>query len=368
MRITDISISQHRMPLDPAFNAAWDGRPRTQFDATIVRVGCDNGMAGIGSGDLMVGFAGHEELFIGRDPRDLERHWRVLDNIAFHYGRCWPLDCALWDLAAKIDGQPLYRRLGGSENRVRAYASTGTLRSPEETADVAERLLAHGFGAMKIRFHRPDWRDDVKAIEQVRARVGDRIEVMVDCNQGWRMPWDTEDPWDVEMALEVGRVLQSLGVYWMEEPLHRGDYAGMARLRQELEIRIGGAEMTRELHELETLIERGCLDVMQADAVLTGGIGGLAHIASKAKTAGVTFSPHTWTNGVGVLANAHLAAAFGPPPWLEFPYDPPEWTPARRDYMLKTPLEATDGWIVLPDAPGLGIELDEERLAETRIG
>src|SRR5690606_8729888 len=122
-----------------------------------VRIETDAGVTGIGSGDLMLGFAGHEHLFIGEDPTRLERHWRVIDNLSFHYGRCWPLDLALWDLAGKIAGMPCWRLLGGRSDRVRAYASSGALRGPEEMADLAEMLAERGFPAMKIRFHRPHW-------------------------------------------------------------------------------------------------------------------------------------------------------------------------------------------------------------------
>src|SRR3546814_10115703 len=97
MHIIDLSSDvcssdppRHRLPLDPPFRASWDTRPRTAFDATVVRVVTDEGLVGIGSGDLMVGFEQHEELFLGRDPLDLDRHYRVLDNLAFHYSRYWP--------------------------------------------------------------------------------------------------------------------------------------------------------------------------------------------------------------------------------------------------------------------------------------
>ena len=103
------------------------------FDATIVRVTTDTGLVGVGSGDRMLGFEGHENLFVGQDPLALERHYRVLSNIDFHYGRCWPLDLALWDLAGKILGQPCWKLLGGLSRRVRAYASAGTLRDPRRT-------------------------------------------------------------------------------------------------------------------------------------------------------------------------------------------------------------------------------------------
>jgi L-alanine-DL-glutamate epimerase-like enolase superfamily enzyme len=367
MKITAIRISQHRHKFDPPFHASWDTRPRTHWDATIVRVETDQGLTGIGSGDLMVGFAGHEELFIGQDPLAIERHYRILANINFHYGRCWPLDLALWDLAGKITGQPCWKLLGGLSNKIRAYASSGTLRKPAQLAEAAQQFLAQGFPAMKIRFHRGDWRQDIAALAAVRKAVGDKLTLMVDCNQGWRMPWDTAPPWSLKDALEVAKRLEDLEVYWMEEPLHRADYDGMAALRQATRVRIAGGEMTRELHEFRNLIQRGSLDVLQPDAALVGGITGLRRVGQMALEHNLIFTPHTWTNGIGVVANAHLTAGATGAPFLEFPYDPPEWSLDRRDYMLAEPVDAKGGWFTLKEKPGLGIELDEERLKATRM-
>jgi L-alanine-DL-glutamate epimerase-like enolase superfamily enzyme len=367
--IAAIEISQHRLQFDFPFHASWDTKPRRHWDATIVRVTTDQGAVGYGSGDLMLGFAGHEDLFIGRDPLAIERHYRVLSHINFHYGRCWPLDLALWDLAGKIAGQPCWKLLGGLNRRVRAYASSGTLRDPAAMADVAESFLAQGFPAMKMRFHRGDWRDDIRALEAVRARVGDRLELMVDCNQGWRLPWDTERPWRLKDALTVARELDRLSVYWMEEPLHRADRDGMRALRDATGMRIAGGEMPRELSEFRDLIAGGCLDVLQPDAALVGGITGLRRVAIMAEEHNVLFTPHTWTNGMGVTANAHLVGGLVDAPFLEFPYDPPEWGLDRRDYMMAAPLTVdADGWIDLGETPGMGYEPDEDRLAHTRIG
>ena len=367
--ISGIEISHHRLPLEPPFRASWDTRPRTSFDATIVRVTTDEGVVGLGSGDLMLGFAGHEHLFVGQDPLRVERHHRVLSHIAFHYGRCWPLDLALWDLAGKLTGQPSWKLLGGLAHRVRAYASSGTLRDPGQMAEAAEFYLGHGFPALKLRFHRGHWRHDIEALEAVRARVGDRLELMVDCNQGWRLPWDTAAPWSLKDALTVARELERLGVYWMEEPLHRGDRAGMAALRDATAVRIAAGEMTRELYEFRDLITAGAVDVLQPDAALVGGITGLRRVAAMAQEHNLVFTPHTWTNGMGVIANAHLAAGVADAPWLELPWDPPEWDVDRRDFMLVRPLHVdAHGWIVLGDEPGMGFELDEAALARTRIG
>jgi L-alanine-DL-glutamate epimerase-like enolase superfamily enzyme len=367
-RIASVSITQHRLPLEPAFNASWDTKPRVHFDATVVRVTTDTGFTGVASGDLMLGFAGHENLFIGADPLALERHYRVLANIDFHYGRCWPLDLALWDLAGKILGAPCWKLLGGLGARVRTYASSGTLRDPAAQADAAERYLALGFPALKLRFHRGDWRDDVKALEAVRARVGTRLELLVDCNQGWRLPWDTESAWTFKDALTVARELERLGVYWMEEPLHRADRDGMRALRAATDVRIAGGEMTRQLHELRDLIVGGCIDVLQPDAALVGGITGLRRMAVMAQEHHITFTPHTWTNGMGVTANAHLVAGVADAPFMEFPFDPPEWSLDRRDFLMSEPLTVdAQGFITLGEAPGMGYALDEARLRATRI-
>jgi L-alanine-DL-glutamate epimerase-like enolase superfamily enzyme len=143
----------------------------------------------------------------------------------------------------------------------------------------------------------------------------------------------------------------------------------MRRLREATSVRIAGGEMTRELSEFRDLITGGCLDVLQPDVALVGGITGLRRVAYMAQEHNLTFTPHTWTNGMGVVANAHLTAAVADAPWLEYPYDPPEWDLDRRDYMMCEPLRVdAGGWIVLTDAPGMGYALDEAVLARTRTG
>jgi L-alanine-DL-glutamate epimerase-like enolase superfamily enzyme len=368
LRISRIRLTHHGIALDPPFRAAWDNRPRTGFQTTVVRVETDEGVVGIGSGDAMPGFAGHESLFVGRDPLDLERHARVIENLSFHYGRCWPLDVALWDLAGKIRGEPCWRLLGGVEGRVRVYASSGTRRAPEQVADLARRVADAGFPALKLRFHHADWRRDVAGVEAARAAVGDALDLMVDCNQAWRMPADTQEPWSFDVVRAVTLELGRLGVRWVEEPLHRGDFDGLRRLRDVTGVPIAGGEMTREVHELRELVVRGCVDVLQPDAVLSGGLTELRRVAALAGACGVRFTPHTWGNGIGLLANAHLYAGVGGGPLLEYPFDPPEWTPERRDFALAEPVRVSEGgWLDLTERPGLGLALDDERLARTRV-
>jgi L-alanine-DL-glutamate epimerase-like enolase superfamily enzyme len=136
-----------------------------------------------------------------------------------------------------------------------------------------------------------------------------------------------------------------------------------------VDVRVAGGEMTRELYEFRDLITEGCLDILQPDAALVGGITGLRRVCLMAQEHNLVFTPHTWTNGIGVVANAHLTAGIADAPFLEFPYDPPQWDVDRRDYMMAEPLKVDSaGNIVLTDRPGMGFELAEDALAKTRTG
>jgi L-alanine-DL-glutamate epimerase-like enolase superfamily enzyme len=339
---------------------------------TIVRVTDSDGRVGVGSGDVMYGFDDYAHHFLGEDPLNLEQHAARLANIDFHAGRPWPLDVALWDLAGVIRDEPVWRMLGGESPRLRLYASSAVHRSVNDMVATARRMLDEGFDAMKVRFGRPELDDDLAVVAAIRDAVGDRLSLMVDCNQGWRMPWDTARPWSLDVAWRVAQRLVAENIVWMEEPLHRGDYDGMAELRRRVRsigsMRIAGGEMTREPYEFRELLRRECLDVFQPDVVCTQGFSGLAPLGRDVVGAGKVFTPHTWGNGIGVMANLQLAAGVAGVDgsmWVEWPFDPPEWSLERRDYPLRWPLNSEGGWISLSDMPGLGLEIDAETLART---
>ncbi len=229
MKIDSIEIRHYRLDLDPPFQAAWDPNPRRTFTNTLVRVRAGDD-EGVGSGDALLGFAGHEHLFLGQDPFAIERHVRLLDNLQFHYGRMWPLEVALWDLIGQLSGQPLWKLLGGRSNRVPLYASCGERKPAAERAESARRLKALGYPALKIRFHDPDIRKDIAVVAAVREAIGPDMHILVDANQGWQMPWDAAPTWDFKTALWAADALAELGVFWLEEPLHRHDYGRFADL------------------------------------------------------------------------------------------------------------------------------------------
>jgi D-galactarolactone cycloisomerase len=359
--ITGIRLERLVVPLDPPFAAAWDPVPRRSFAATIVRVETDEGVVGIGSGDTMDGFEAFEHLFVGQDPLAIARHVRALETIDFHAGRYWPLEAALWDIVGKVAGLPVATLFGGATNGIPAYASCGSLLPPTARAESALRLREEGFRALKIRIDPRQLEDGLAAVAATRDAVGDSMAIMVDLNQGWRMAGDTSRSLDPVAARRIAIRLAELGVLWLEEPLAGTDLRGLAALRKSAPgIRIAGGEMTRTFTELLAAVEADAFDVHQPDVVLAAGMLRSRTLAELALARNRWFTPHTWTNGIGLLANLHVVAGVGGGPFIEFPYDPPGWTPERRDFMLSEPVRpGPDGILRVPSSPGLGIVLDE---------
>lgn len=361
MLITGIRLERLVVPLDPPFAAAWDPIPRRSFAATIVRVETDEGVVGIGSGDTMDGFEAFEHLFIGEDPLAIARHVRALETIDFHAGRYWPFEAALWDIVGQVAGLPVATLFGGATDGIPAYASCGSLLPPTARAESALRLREEGFRALKIRIDPRQLEDGLAAVAATRDAVGDSMAIMVDLNQGWRMAGDTSVSLDPVAARRIAIRLAEIGVFWVEEPLAGTDLRGLAALRKSAPgIRIAGGEMTRTFTELVAAVEADAFDVHQPDVVLAAGMSRARTVAELALARNRWFTPHTWTNGIGLLANLHVAAGVGGGPFIEFPYDPPGWTPERRDFMLAEPIRpGVDGVLRVPTTPGLGIVLDE---------
>jgi L-alanine-DL-glutamate epimerase-like enolase superfamily enzyme len=368
MRITGITFERLRLPLDPPFHAAWDPVPRACFDSTLVRVHTDDGLVGIGSGDAMTGLDAYAHLFLGKDPLRLAHHARVLETIEFHAGRPWPLEAALWDLAGQALGIPCATLAGGATDRLPAYASWGELRAPEQRAEDAAALVERGVRAVKVRIARTAVESGLAVVRAVRAVAGDQLDILVDLNQWWRMPGDVATRHDPAASRRILERLAEDGVLWVEEPLPGGDRSGMRALRERTGVAIAGGEMARTLDELLLALDQDALDVFQPDVVLTLGMWRARLLAELVLHRNRHFTPHTWSNGIGLLANLHLVCGVGGGPYVEYPYDPPGWTPERRDHMLVEPVGLDeDGCLRIPDRAGLGVHLDEEAVAHYRI-
>ena len=369
LRIAAVEVRRYAIELDPPFVAAWDPVPRGRIEASLVIVRSEDGLEGYAGGDDLPDAALLGRLLAGIDARRTEVIREVCETVDLHGGRPWTAEVAAWDLVARSLGEPLWRLLGGRNERLFAYASSGELVGPVERARRVASLRDAGVRAVKLRFRHADWREDVAVVEAVRDAVGRDVELLVDANHGWRTAGDRTARWDVASAIQCARALEPLGVYWLEEPLRTDDVEGYAALKRGTSLRIAAGEMVRGLHEARDLVLRGGVDVIQPDVVLAGGIGGCRRIAGLADLCGRAFSPHTWSNGIGLVANLHLALAVSTCPYVEVPLDAPAWTPARRDWLLGGPaIEiAPDGTVAPPPGPGLGVTPDLDALEELRI-
>ena len=362
MKITGIKFIPTNLKLDPPFCPNWDPTPRTNFSATITMVETDEGIVGFGSGDTMDGFNGYEKHFIGTDLFDIENHVRRLETISFHGGRYWPIEAAIWDAIGKAKSKSVAELFGGKDKSIPAYASTGAVMSPAERAESAKNILSLGYKAMKIRVPQSDLDLGIKTLKAIRDAVGDKLHLMVDLNQAWRMPGDTRDPLDFKIVSNFLDACVDYQVFWLEEPLPMEDIEGLRKL-QGRGVKIAGGEMVRTMHEVRTLLAADALDVYQMDVVLSVGLHHTNEIAAKAKALGKIFTPHTWSNGYGVMANLQVTAGVGGAPLIEFPFDPPTWTTERRDFLLSKTIEVDNsGNLWVPDAPGMGCEPSEKLL------
>jgi L-alanine-DL-glutamate epimerase-like enolase superfamily enzyme len=354
MKITDIRFIQTNLVLDPPFCPNWDPKPRTNFSATLTMVETDAGVVGFGSGDTMEGFAGYEKHLLGTDLFDIENHVRRLETISFHGGRYWPIEAALWDAIGKAKGKSVAELFGGKEKFIPAYASTGAVMTPEERAKSAELIKKLGFKALKIRVPQSNLDLGIKTLKAIRESVGDDLQIMVDLNQAWRMPGDTRDPLDFKTVSNFLDACVDYKVFWLEEPLPMEDIDGLRKL-QGRGVKIAGGEMVRTIHEVRRLLDADALDVYQMDVVLSVGLHHTIEIADKAKALGKIFTPHTWSNGYGLMANLQVTAGIGGAPFIEFPFDPPTWSTDRRDFLLAKTIEVDEnGNLWVPNELGMG--------------
>lgn len=358
MKITDIKLTRMRLPLDPPFFAAWDPNPRKEFWATLVTVETDEGVVGYGSGDSMDGFEAYKHIFIGSNPMEIINQVKRIETINFHGGRYWPLEAALWDIIGKVANLPVATLFGASAQKLPAYASFGELRPAKERAEATVRAKEKGFKACKIRIARDRLQEGIAAVAATRKAVGDDFEIAVDMNQMWRMSGDIDNALPLGTVRKVAEQLHELGVMWIEEPLPQVDVDGIRTIRAEVGVQISGGEMVRSMPELAQLIEANTFDIYQPDVVLAVGMYRARQVAEMAALKHRRFTPHSWTNGLGVLANLHVSAGVGGGPYFEFPFDPPGWTIERRDFFLKPIDVDKNGDVWVPKAPGLGVEID----------
>ena len=366
-KVARIDLYHYSSPLPGTFRPSWiPGFPQNHNRATLLRVTTTNGVQGWSAGPAIAKErAGLGQLIgpylIGEDAEDIALIQQRLREINYLGWRNWWIEPAFWDIKGKLAGQPACTLLGGAPRTVNLYASTGEIKEPARLVDDALARFDEGFRSIKIRVHEDEARDAEK-VRAVAEAVGDRMTIGVDANQAWRVTAVADAPlWDLERAKRFADVCADHGIAWIEEPLAMDAYDDLAQLTEYSKVPIAGGELhTSALAELKMMIERNCYSIFQPDAMFTGGIAQTMEVIRLCRAHGLTYTPHTWTNGVGFAVNLQLMAAsgFADEKDLEYPLDPPGWVPEARDSMLTEPFVHEKGTLRVPEKPGLGIEID----------
>jgi len=333
----------------------------THFELVTVRVRCDGDESGLGY-TYTVGRGGAAihaliqrdlaPLLIGADPRRIERLWESMWWRLHYVGRgglaafaISAVDIALWDLRGRCMGEPLWRLLGGHSNRVKAYAGGIDLQfSLEDLRAQTKRFLEQGFRAIKMKVGRSRLSEDLARVAAVRDMLGADIALMVDANMRWT----------VEEAIRAARALAEHGLYWLEEPTIPDDVEGHARIAREGGMPIATGENLRAVYEFRRMIAHGGITFPEPDVSNVGGVTAWIKVAHLAEAHNLRVTSH----GVHDL-HVHLLAAVPNASYLEV-------HGFGLERFIQHPLQLEDGYALVPDRSGHGVNLDWEALEPYR--
>ncbi len=276
-------------------------------------------------------------------PLDIEAKLRKRLTLQDSFGTAGQaiagIDMAIWDAYAKSLGVPLVRALGGDVKPVRAYNSCGLwIKDPALLADEASQLLSEGnFSAVKLRIGRPNFKEDLAGVRNIKKRIGDDIMLMTDFNQSQT----------VNDAILKSRVLDDEGLYWIEEPIRHDNYAGYAKIAAEVKTPIQIGENLLNSFEMQKAIDAKAAEYYMPDVQRIGGVTGWMRAAALAHAHNLDLSSHLFPE-----FSAHLLAVSPTCHWLEYV----DWANA----ILERPAEVKNGHVVIADVPGVGIAWNED--------
>jgi D-galactarolactone cycloisomerase len=376
MKITQVRAHVLRSKLEQpfSFSQGWV----SSRGATLVEVQTDDGITGWGEAlcqglqppEIAAAAIDHalKHLVVGEDPLQPEVLWHRMYHYTRDYGQKGAvvgaisgIDIALWDICGKARNTPVAKLLGGAfRTRVEAYA-TGFYRikgkgEAARLAQEAEGHVARGFRAMKIKLGF-GIDDDLEVMREIKQVAG-KQEVMIDVNHAY----------GVADAIRLGRELEDMGwrLRWYEEPVVQEDLDGYAEVRRALATPIAGGENEYTLFGFRSLLASRGLDIAQPDICIAGGFTGCRHIVALAHAHGVQVNPHVWASAVGQAASLQLIASIPVANHSLFPKDillefDTSSHPFRNE-LTDMPLRQKDGWVEIPQKPGLGINVNRKIL------
>lgn len=368
-KIQSIQVAVARIPLDKVTSFAT--RTVKARDYALVKIRSDAGHEGIGfcyvgSTGAPIALAAVQELLApilqGQETNRTEGLWQEMYRESILQGRTGTvmrgisiLDNALWDLNARAAGLPLSQYMGcWTTKSVPAYASGGYYvdgKTPEHLADEMRSYVASGFKAVKIKVGRFSPREEEARVRAAREAIGPDIELMLDANNAWS---------DLPTALSYIRRFEPYSPYFIEEPFSPDDIDNHARLSRSTNLMVATGEIEAGRWRFKELLDKGGAQILQTDAAVCGGITEWRRIASLAEGYGVSICPH-WFHDLHV----HLVAAAPNARYVEyFPDD--QVLNFKR--LVNKQLEMREGNLLVPTAPGLGFEFDEEAISRYALG
>jgi L-alanine-DL-glutamate epimerase-like enolase superfamily enzyme len=312
-----------------------------------------------------MGFDGLASLIVGENPLEVERLWYRMYRGSVYYGRrgaaiqaLSAIDIALWDIAGKFYGQPVHMLLGAKwREKIRAYASTLFRPNPGAMREAARRYCDEGFSAVKFGWgvfgRNPKL--DIQLVEAARLELGDDRELLVDT--GWFAERTPKE------AIQLVRTLEAFRPYFVEEILHPEDYDGYRQVADSVDTLIACGEQEATEWGFRELIERAHIDVLQPDLTRCGGLTAARKIAHMAELANVLVIPHSWSSDLLTAASLHFNAFLRRSVFVEFNTSQ---GPLSRA-LVKDPLRLEDGYVRVPEGPGLGVEVNEDVVRQYRV-
>jgi L-alanine-DL-glutamate epimerase-like enolase superfamily enzyme len=370
MKITEITAMVLRLP---EVTAACDG---TQ-DTCLIKIETDAGITGWGEVDscptvikaIVEAPLSHQicnglrNALIGADPLAIDACVERMDAVTNYYGRTAAgahakagVDIALWDIAGKAKDCPIYQLLGKpNKTRFRAYASILFGDTPDETYELARRHADKGFTAIKFGWG-PMGEDetmDIALVREARRGAGDDVDILIDAGQVW--DWKT--------ALQRAHQFMEYQPFWLEEPLHPEDIAGYRALTAVSPLPIAAAEAEARYVEFERLVVEGGLHWIQPDP---GRCGISTFVAAGKMACGHDRKVvnHSFKSGITIAASLHALSTLPNTEVFEFCMAD---SPLRHDLTIEK-FDIVDGYVALPEGPGLGVTVNEETVEKYRCG
>jgi len=321
-----------------------------------------------------IGFESLRAALVGENPLERERLWQKMFRYLGYYGRqgvgmqmISGADIALWDIAGKALGQPVWALLGAKyRDRVVAYASTLFRPTPDDMKRAVADYVGQGFRAIKFGwgvFGR-DLQLDEALVRAAREEAGADVTLMVDA--GWYDPDYTRlyKRRSVKDWIRLVHVLEELDVLWLEDFLHPENLTGYSAAAAATKtLRIAAGEQAAGLDEFERLAVEGHIDVLQPDLSRCGGMTVGRQIAELAQRRQIDCVPHAWLTDLLKAASLHLNAYLINSLYLEYNVS----SASLLNQVCKDPIRMSDGTIGVPDGPGLGVEVDEELVNRFRV-